>query len=304
MNTNQRVLSQTKHLSKRLSTASLGTDGNTSSNPNLQSTQSLTRNSSSSSCNKFLISSFSTSSLKQFDLQHLISSSLASNTALFKSRSSASMGNESWEFTSTAKTTTTSLDMIGLSDVKISRTKPNAFLGGSLDVKVSSSPSVSSLQTRKEEVQATPKNQENETWSEQDALYKDTSAYKIDDRFKAIEVSKDHFLVKTFTEKPSKQMDIRSVDLNALKEEDAFMYYSIPEIRKAALQGEEIDLEDLNMSTQFVTRSNAISFESADVISPALGSNDEANPNEGPNFTDAEDDDLFHFLADFALTWG
>jgi len=54
------------------------------------------------------------------------------------------------------------------------------------------------------------------------------------------------FLVKTFNEKAPKQVDMRRInssDLVSMKEDDPFMYYSIPAVRAAALHGNYVDLQ-------------------------------------------------------------
>jgi hypothetical protein len=54
-------------------------------------------------------------------------------------------------------------------------------------------------------------------------------------------------------------------DLDALKHEDIFMYYSITSVRKDALEGKDVDLQDVHDSRP-VKRSSAILFESADLV--------------------------------------
>ena len=78
----------------------------------------------------------------------------------------------------------------------------------------------------------------------------------------------------TFQEKPSKEVitsDLTSEDLETLKKEDPFMYYSIPEVRRAVFAGRDIDL---TTAAPVVKRRSAISYESADL--PDLGLLNEA----------------------------
>lgn len=53
-------------------------------------------------------------------------------------------------------------------------------------------------------------------------------------------------------------------DVDVLKHKDAFMYYSIPAVRKAALEGRDVDLQGVHDS-RMVERASAISYESADL---------------------------------------
>ena len=71
--------------------------------------------------------------------------------------------------------------------------------------------------------------------------------------------------IPTFGEKPSKQLftkHLTSKDLETLKEEDPFMYYSIPEVRKAVFAGKDVDL---TTAAPVVKRRRVISYESADL---------------------------------------
>jgi len=79
------------------------------------------------------------------------------------------------------------------------------------------------------------------------------------------------FFVKTSHEKRPKQIDIRqmsSSDLVSLKENDPFMYFSIPTVRSAAIHGNDVDLlaiKDAAISLEVPSRyvrKTCISFES------------------------------------------
>ena len=65
----------------------------------------------------------------------------------------------------------------------------------------------------------------------------------------------------TFSEKPQKQInpsDLSSSDVASLKTNDAFMYYSIPSARKAAILNKPVDMQ---REVGPVTRQSRISFE-------------------------------------------
>jgi len=86
------------------------------------------------------------------------------------------------------------------------------------------------------------------------------------------------FHIATVFEKPQKKLDIKDItfsDLASLKKSDPFMYYSIPAIRKAVLNGKEVDSSEISMpisdqilrtmrdrsSKSQVTRQSRMSFE-------------------------------------------
>ena len=76
----------------------------------------------------------------------------------------------------------------------------------------------------------------------------------------------DTFIIPTFQEKPYKQLNTRGLtfeDLETLKEEDPFMYYSIPEVRRAVFEGRDVDL---TTASPIVKRRRVISCESADFL--------------------------------------
>jgi hypothetical protein len=64
---------------------------------------------------------------------------------------------------------------------------------------------------------------------------------------KTSQYSSDHILtvsVPTFVERPVEQLEVSNLtssDLASLKRNDAFMYYSIPTARAAAMHGEDVD---------------------------------------------------------------
>jgi hypothetical protein len=103
----------------------------------------------------------------------------------------------------------------------------------------------------------------NATWDDIVAHEPTNALDKFDLKISCFE---EEFVIETFREKTPKQIDTRlmtSLDLAALKEEDAFMYYSIPAVKKAHWENNEVDLKDLEKSSPYVKRSSAISFESA-----------------------------------------
>jgi hypothetical protein len=76
------------------------------------------------------------------------------------------------------------------------------------------------------------------------------------------------FIVKTVFEKETRELrtqNMSSSDLASLKQEDSFMYYSIPGVKKAIWGGRSVDLQDVT-SSRVVKRRTAISFESADLM--------------------------------------
>eukprot|EP01083_Nonionella_stella_P134993 410644_1 len=59
--------------------------------------------------------------------------------------------------------------------------------------------------------------------------------------------------VKTFTNKPSKQLDLTKIhtqaDLDTIKSQDPFMYYSIPGVRSAkVLFNDDMDIDTAGLS--------------------------------------------------------
>lgn len=171
--------------------------------------------------------------------QQCSSSSLA---GLVASQESPAMGNATWDdvgsTTPNGRTNMFSLEMNGGGTIAPKR--PNPFLNTMSDLFQSAT---------------TEEAKEDCTDDEDD---EDTD----EDNFNYSEV----FTVPTFREKPVKSLntrDLTSDDLVSLKEEDAFMYYSIPAVRRAVFEGREVDL---NTASPVVERRSAISFESADVM--------------------------------------
>ena len=72
----------------------------------------------------------------------------------------------------------------------------------------------------------------------------------------------DEFELPTFRAKKAKILDTRlsSADLAALKEEDPFMYYSIPAVKKAVWEGRPVDFE-VSLFDEPVKRRVSISFD-------------------------------------------
>lgn len=50
-------------------------------------------------------------------------------------------------------------------------------------------------------------------------------------------------------------------DLELLKEQDSFLYYSIPSIRKATFQGTDISMSSIKASASKIERKSRVSFE-------------------------------------------
>ena len=99
------------------------------------------------------------------------------------------------------------------------------------------------------------------------------------------------FTIPTFQETTSKQLDsglrLSSSDLALLKEDDAFMYYSLPAVKKAQREGKRVDF-DIELKKP-VKRCSIISFETIDI--PSLGeayydecSSDSVRNNEEDDF--------------------
>lgn len=75
------------------------------------------------------------------------------------------------------------------------------------------------------------------------------------------------YTIATETEEqvPTKVIDPtylnNEVDLELLKEQDSFLYYSIPSIRKATFQGTDINMSSIKASTSKIERKSRVSFE-------------------------------------------
>jgi hypothetical protein len=79
-----------------------------------------------------------------------------------------------------------------------------------------------------------------------------------------------------FEEKTPKTIDVNSIrmasDLDALKKNDPFMYYSIPAVREKAMRGKAVDLSTVvaaSAKNNTVKRRSSISFESIDGGGPS-----------------------------------
>jgi len=64
---------------------------------------------------------------------------------------------------------------------------------------------------------------------------------------------------------PTKVIDTTSLkneeDLELLKEEDPFLYYSIPSVRKAEFEGTDINISSIKASASKIERKSRVSFE-------------------------------------------
>ena len=84
-------------------------------------------------------------------------------------------------------------------------------------------------------------------------------------------LEEESFFVSTFQMKADRQLEsthLSSSELSSLKETDAFMYYSIPAVKKAHWKHREIDF-DIELSKP-VKRRRAISFETPDIDIPGV----------------------------------
>jgi hypothetical protein len=109
------------------------------------------------------------------------------------------------------------------------------------------------------------------------------------------DVNQDKVVFDTFQTKDPVELNPRTLssqELSTLKTRDAFMYYSIPEVRHAHMEGREVDLDQVTDAQ--VRRCSAISFESADLSLDAVNMF-ECNPNMAryERGDDDEEEDLF-----------
>ena len=84
-------------------------------------------------------------------------------------------------------------------------------------------------------------------------------------------LEEESFVVSTFQMKADRQLEsihLSASELSSLKEADAFMYYSIPAVKKAHWENREIDF-DIELSKP-VKRRRAISFETPDIDIPGV----------------------------------
>ena len=273
---NQRVLSSSSMMLKgvTLKSSDWGTD-----NANIQSFASspLLRTRSNSSAKSIASSPASFARLKSnssFKLDaHRSSSSLSrelqrlSSSGLSLAGASGNLSNSAMENASWDNITKPTSNMLQNHSASNAGSNSNIFLDGSLDLKAprrsSKRLSLSNLLPLQEDHK-----------DDEDAAIKTDSQAKsnskrslsdIDD----VEDDGEEFLVETFREKVPKQLCTRlsRTDLELLKEEDAFMYYSIPAVKKAVWEGKDVDF-DVDTSSKPVKRCSAISFESADISLP------------------------------------
>jgi hypothetical protein len=204
----------------------------------------------------------SNSSFQQFDLQRLSSSSMASKGSNGLASISA-MENAVWDNVGSTKPESLNMFDLKISDPETETSSSNPFLDGTYEKaprrSSRSRSGLSNLLTLREDLRCSFRDEKNENCS----LTRSSSKRSLD------EVSvDDEFVVSTFKEKVPKQIDTRYLsmaDLDILKHEDAFMYYSIPAVKMAALKGRDVDLQDVHDSRS-VKRSSVISFESADLL--------------------------------------
>ncbi|KAL7518123.1 hypothetical protein ACHAWX_002985 [Stephanocyclus meneghinianus] len=115
-----------------------------------------------------------------------------------------------------------------------------------------------------------------------------------DTRYTEIACSKPgSYTVPTLFRKPAKQinlMDLRVADLSSLKEDDPFLYYSIPAVRKSAMHGFVAEESNTNApASSWNSRSpvmRSISFDS-------IGSHDPMEMDENDEDVDIEIEEIF-----------
>ncbi|KAL3805871.1 hypothetical protein HJC23_007832 [Cyclotella cryptica] len=219
--------------------------------------------------------SSSSSFRKQYEIQRLSSSSLSSAKAdgSFNFNANTSRGNATWDDkpisglapkqTDSRRVSVSLLDLVqikmedpfGSSGNHTKRRSPPKISGtvagktpNRNDKKRSSMPDLVPLKeedhpTRGYSVMAV----KNTVWKEKENIL---SILDVD-ATTSISPSKgdfSEFIVKTCVAKTPRQIDIRrisSTDLVSLKENDPFMYYSIPSTRSAALKGDYVDLQSV-----------------------------------------------------------
>jgi hypothetical protein len=122
------------------------------------------------------------------------------------------------------------------------------------------------------------------------------------------------FVVKTSNEKLPKQIDIRRIscsELASLKENDPFMYYSIPAVRTASLSDSAVDLQTVQEAARSLripssySRKTCISVESCVIpnideidgcaLSNLSLANHDINMELDDDEVDLEDDWLYSF---------
>ncbi|KAL3796542.1 hypothetical protein HJC23_009673 [Cyclotella cryptica] len=249
----------------------------------LSSNWELTRNSSSSSLRK------------QFGTQRLSSSSLSSakRDGAFNFQNNSTRGNASWDDNrvgglASKQTTSGSLSGSLFDLVQINMDDP--FKPHGHRTKRSSCPTISEsaaeetsphvYRKRSSLSDLVPKRKEEASFkgfslSGSKNPMQDEDKHVISLTYADIKKSSSRedfaeFVVKTSNETSPKQIDIRrtsSSELASLKENDPFMYYSIPAVRSAAMHGNAIDLltfqeaaRSLNVPSNYV-RKTCISVE-------------------------------------------
>ena len=122
------------------------------------------------------------------------------------------------------------------------------------------------------------------------------------------------FTVATIQARAPRSIDISTIktssDLADLKKKDAFMYYSIPAVKKARMMGRDLDLSDMALTpanstaSSVVERRTRISVESRDIgIGGILDAMADLNVAEQGSNGQNHDDDIFmsffrHVLCD------
>jgi hypothetical protein len=202
------------------------------------------------------------------------------------------MGNATWD---TATKPESTLNMF---DLKISEPKSsNPFLDGTYEKKAprrSSRTLRSDLLPLQEDFRCSFKDKD-------DAALSRSSSKRSLAEVSDMEV----FVVPTFQNKVPKKLDTRTLstdDLEALHKEDAFMYYSIPEVRRAVMEGRDVDFKDIDTSRP-VKRCSAISYESADIMDGLDFAVDDLDiPSLGEGYfhasVDSENEDMFMSIFD------
>lgn len=225
------------------------------------------------------------------DLQRFSSSYLTANTL----NSSAAMDNATWDDVVAKPESTLNKLTALINDHKTARSS-NPFLDDTYD-KTSSRPpdhNSNSLTSSKEESSTRAKLSVDEPSTTLD-LNKSTSKRALEEERKTQDFE-ETFVVSTFQNKTPKKLDTRVLSSDALEMlhgQDVFMYYSIPEVRHAAMKGMDVDYNQVKEHGQ-VKRCSAISFESADI--DLVTFEDLDVPSLGGEYFDrvgGEDEDLF-----------
>ena len=110
--------------------------------------------------------------------------------------------------------------------------------------------------------------------------------------------------VATIQEKAPRTIDTSTIktssDLSDLKKKDAFMYYSIPAMKKARMMGRDLDITDMALTpanattSAIVERQTRISFESSDIdIEGILDVMAQSEAGFGEQNGSGQGDDLF-----------